>query len=78
MAVGAEAANVAVLVRSAMGQRHNVVRYGRLADNPGSGTITAEGFCPKPSKALDDCATTTQSFGHTPLLAFEIPIEVFM
>ena len=44
MALGAEAADVAVLVRSAMGQRHDVVRHGRLADNPGGGAIAAEGF----------------------------------
>ena len=43
MALGAEAADVAVLVRSAMGQRHNVIRYGRLADNTGGGAIAAEG-----------------------------------
>ena len=46
MALGAEAADVAVLVRSATGQRHDVVRYGRLADNPGGGAITAEGLRP--------------------------------
>ena len=46
MALGAEAADVTVLVRSAMGERHNVVRHGRLADYPGKGTITAEGFEP--------------------------------
>ena len=46
MALGAEAADVAVLVRSAMGQRHDVVRHGRLADNPGGGAIAAEGFRP--------------------------------
>jgi hypothetical protein len=44
MAVGTEAANVAVFVRSAMGQRHNMVRHGRLADKPDGGTIAAEWF----------------------------------
>ena len=44
VAVGAEAADVAVLVRSATRQRHDVVRHGCLADNPGGGTISAEGF----------------------------------
>ncbi len=45
MALGAEAANVAVLIRSAMGQRHNVVRYLRLADNFGGGAVAAKRFC---------------------------------
>jgi hypothetical protein len=44
MALGAKAEDVAVFVRSAMGERHDVVRYGRLADNPGGGAITADGF----------------------------------
>ena len=44
--VGAEAADVAVLVQSAMDKRHDVVRYGCLADKPGGGTISAERFCP--------------------------------
>ena len=52
MAVGAEAANVAVLVRSAIGQRHNVVRYGRLADNPDGGAVAAEWFGLEATKAL--------------------------
>ncbi len=44
MALGAQAANIAVLVRSAMGQRHNMVRYGRLANDPDGCAIAAEGF----------------------------------
>jgi hypothetical protein len=46
MALGAKAADVAVLVRSATGQRNDVIRYGRLADNPDRSAITAEGFRP--------------------------------
>ena len=45
MALGAEAADVAVFVRSAMAQRDDVIRCGRLADNPGGGAIAAEGLC---------------------------------
>ena len=45
MALGTKAADVAVLVRSAMAQRHDVIRYGRLADNPGGVAIATEGFC---------------------------------
>lgn len=61
MALGAEAADVTVLVRSAMGERHNVVRHGRLADNPGGGTITAERFGAKTAKSLGDPASSTKS-----------------
>ena len=44
VALGAKAADIAILVRSATGQRHDVVRYGRLADYSGRGAIAAEGF----------------------------------
>ena len=46
MAFGAQASDIAVLVRTSMGERDDVVRHGRLADNPGGGAITAEGFGP--------------------------------
>ena len=46
MALGAEAAYVAVLVRSTSGQRYNVVRHGRLADNASQSAITAERLSP--------------------------------
>ncbi len=65
VALSAEAADVAVLVRSAMGQRHDVVRHGRLADNPGGGTITAERFSFKSAKALSDCLAATKSLRHS-------------
>jgi hypothetical protein len=61
MAVGTEAANIAVLVRSAMGQRHNMVRYGRLADDPSRGTIAAEGFGSEAAKSLGNPASATKS-----------------
>lgn len=54
MAVGAEAADVVVLVRTTMGERHNVVRYGRLPDNSGESAITAERFGPEAAKSLGD------------------------
>ena len=61
MALGAKAADVTVFVRSAMGQRHNVVRYGRLADNLGGGTIAAKGFGPKATMPLGNPASATKS-----------------
>jgi len=54
MTLGTEAADIAVLVRPAMGERHDVVRYGRLADNPGERAITAERFSPQAAKSLGD------------------------
>jgi hypothetical protein len=61
MALGAQAADVAVLVRSAMGQRHNVIRYGRLADNPDGGAIAAEGFGLEAAKALGDTRSPSEA-----------------
>ena len=61
MAVGTEAANIAVLVRSAMGQRHNMVRYGRLADDPSRGTIAAEWFDSEAAKALGDTRSPSET-----------------
>lgn len=45
VAVSTQAANVAVVVAATLGERHDVVRYGRLSDYPGAGTIATEGFC---------------------------------
>lgn len=42
--VGTEAADVAVLVRSAMSEWNDMVRHGRFPDNTGGGAIAAEGF----------------------------------
>lgn len=60
VALGAEAVDLAVLVRSAMGQRHNVVRYSRLADNPGGSAVPAERFDPEPKKTLGNCASASK------------------
>ena len=54
MTLETEAADIAVLVRTTMGERHNVVRYGRLPDNPGESAITAERFSPEAAKPLGD------------------------
>jgi hypothetical protein len=47
-----------------MGQRHDVIRYARLPDNPGRGTIAAEGFSFKSAKALGNCSAATESLRH--------------
>lgn len=44
-----------------MGQRHNVVRYGRLADNPDGGAIAAEGFGLEAAKALGDTRSPSEA-----------------
>ena len=44
MALGAKAADVAVLVRSAMSEWNHVVGHCRLANYPGAGTIPTEGL----------------------------------
>lgn len=44
MAVGAEAADVAVLVAAAFGERHDVVGHGGFADKAPGCTVAAERF----------------------------------
>lgn len=61
MAFGTEAADVAVLVRSAMGQRHNVVRYGRLANNPGGCAVAAERLGLEATNALGDARSPSET-----------------
>ena len=61
-----------------MGERYDVVRYGRLANNPSGSAISAEGFGLKAAQTLGNCTSATQSLSHTPLLAFDIPIEVLV
>ena len=73
MTLCAEAADVAVLVRSAMGERHDVVRYGRLSDNPDGGTITAERFGAETAKSLGYPATSTKPLSHPPPLKRTTP-----
>ena len=65
MAVGAEAADVAVFVRSAVGKRHDVVRHSRLAHYPGAGTIPAEGLGAKAAQPLNNCRSPPEPFGHS-------------
>jgi hypothetical protein len=60
VALGAKAADVAVVVRSAMGQRHDVVRHGRLADNPSASTIAAEGLRAEAAQTLGNSAAPTR------------------
>lgn len=60
MTLSAEAPDIAVLVRSAKGQRQDVVRYGRLADYSGRGTIAAEGFGSKATQTLGNSTAPTK------------------
>ena len=58
MAVGAEAADVAVLVRPTVGQRHDVVGHGGLLYPTLRSAVLAEWLSPQTSKALIDRAPT--------------------
>lgn len=46
MAIGAEAADVAVVVAATTGERDDVVRHGGLANDALGGTVPAERFGP--------------------------------
>ncbi len=41
-----------------------MIRYGRLADNPDGGTITAERFGAETAKSLGYPATSTKPLSH--------------
>lgn len=56
-----------------MGERHDVVRYGRLSDNPDGGTITAERFGAETAKSLGYPATSTKPLSHPPPLKRTTP-----
>ncbi len=47
-----------------MGERHDVVRYGRLTNKPDGGAITAERFGAETAKPLGYPATSTKPFSH--------------
>ena len=61
MAVGAKAANVAVIVRAAQGERHDMVRHAGLADGTLGSAVPAEGLGPETPKALRYTEPPTQS-----------------
>lgn len=61
MALGAKAANVAVLVQTTVGQRHDVVWHCRLPDNPLGGAIAAKWLYPQSTNALGDTRSTSET-----------------
>ncbi len=63
MAVGTEAADVAVLVRATVGQRHDVVGHGGLPYPTLRSTVPA-----KASQSLDDRSSSAQTVRHHPTL----------
>ena len=68
MAVGAQAADVAVVVRSTTAQRYYVVRNGCLTNDALGSAIPAERFRTETAQPLDNCAASTQSFSHVEIL----------
>lgn len=82
VAVGAKAANVAVVVRSASRERHNMVRHGAGDDEAALPTVPAEGLEHQPTaalllpgaaaKAFDALHDTSPPMGVGPTFWFEI------
>ena len=64
VAVGAEAADVAVLVRATVGQRHDVVGHGGLPYPTLRNTVPAERLGLQASQSLDDRSSSAQTVRH--------------
>lgn len=69
MAICAEAADVAVLVRAATAQRYDMVRNGGFPNDASASAVPAERFGLQAPQPPSDCAATTQSLGHVDILA---------
>ena len=61
MAVGAEAADVAVLVAAALGERHDVVGHGGFADETPGSAVLAERLGLQASQSLSNGPASTKS-----------------
>ena len=64
MAVGAEAADVAVLVRAAVAERQDVVRHGCLADEAPGSAVLAERLSSQTSQPLLHRLSSSLAFDH--------------
>lgn len=64
MAVGAEAADVAVLVAAALGERHDVVGHGGFADETPGSAVLAEWLSPQTSQPLLHRLSSSLAFDH--------------
>ena len=61
VAVGAEAADVGVVVAAALGERHDVVGHGGFADEAPGSAVLAERLSPQTSQPLDDGGAPARS-----------------
>ena len=73
MAVGAEAADVAVVVAATMGERHDVVGHCGFPNYASACAVPAEGLGLQSSLALHDCSTSPQSLCHAQRLKGNTP-----
>jgi len=64
VAVGAEAADVAVLVAAALGKRHDVVGHGGFADEVPGSAVLAERLSPQTSQPLLHRLSSSLAFDH--------------
>jgi hypothetical protein len=64
MAVGTETADVAVLVATALGERHDVVGHGGFADETPGSAVLAERLSPQTSQPLLHRLSSSLAFDH--------------
>jgi hypothetical protein len=64
VAVSAEAADVAVIVRATQGERHDMVRHGGCANDALGSAVLTDWFSLKATQTLDDRAAPTHSCSH--------------
>jgi len=64
VAVGAEAADVAVLVAAALCERHDVVGHGGFADEVPGSAVLAERLSPQTSQPLLHRLSSSLAFDH--------------
>lgn len=64
VAVGAEAADVTVLVAAALGKRHDVVGHGGFADEVPGSAVLAERLSPQTSQPLLHRLSSSLAFDH--------------
>jgi hypothetical protein len=78
VAVGAQAADVAVIVRAALNERHDVVRYAGLSDGTLGSAVSAERLDLQSPQTLSNGPASTQSLGHRLLLALQVSVEILV
>ena len=64
VAVGAEAADIAVIVGATLGQRHDVVGHRGFPNDASACAVPAERFSLQAPQPLSDCAASPLPFSH--------------